>query len=72
MLDKSEFTRFKYSDVDFFSLSSVRKEAKLLLRPPYSRQSITSTLCLSFSGSVMYLREKNLLFQCPIENGKIL
>lgn len=56
---------------DVYARARVRKEYTRAIRPPYSRPSMTTHVCLSFEGSVLYALELRNIYQCPLERGNL-
>ena len=74
MVDALAYARFKRTNTVPYSFFSTRTRAEVdvALKPPYSRPSRLTELCLNFAGDVFYLREKFAIHACIREDGNLL
>lgn len=65
----SRVERMRYLNSDVLGAALVWRKVKAKIRPPFSRPSILSTVCLGFGSTILYQNELKTIYQCPLEHG---
>lgn len=72
MMPLSKFARKRRSiGAHIFDIAEIRMEFQANIKPPFSRPSILSRVCLNFASEILHKSELKSIYQCPYEQETI-